>query len=120
MRRKCWASAALLLIAVAVHAQSFAVGTWKGETIGPNGSRTVTLSIKADGTGTFNAGNDNALSGIVIEGDSVSFSFKPVGAGGAMTMNMAGKVDGDTLTLRGTIAGSAGGPGPAMVLSRQK
>jgi hypothetical protein len=120
MRRNPSVTAALLLIAMAVHAQGSAVGTWKGETSSPNGSRTVTLSIKADGTGTFNAGNDNALSGIVIEGNSVSFSFKPVGAGGAITMEMAGKVDGDTLTLRGTIAGSAGGPGPPLVLLRQK
>jgi len=118
MRRM--ASVALLIITIAAHAQGSAVGTWKGETSGPNGPRTVTLSIKADGTGTFNAGNDNALSGIVIEGNSVSFSFKPVAAGGAVTMDMAGKVEGDTLTLRGTIAGSAGGPGPAIVLSRQK
>jgi hypothetical protein len=120
MRRRSSVSAVLLAIAVAVHAQGSAVGTWKGETNGPNGSRTVTLSIKADGTGTFNAGNDNALSGIMIEGDSVSFSFKPVAAGGAITMDMAGKIEGDTLTLRGTIAGSIGDPGPAIVLSRQK
>jgi hypothetical protein len=121
MRRKSWFVLAALLAGVAVvHAQSSAVGTWKGENGSGVGPPTVTVVINADGTGTFNAGNDNALSGIVIEGDTVSFSFKPVGAGGTMTMNMVGKVDGDTLTLRGTIAGGAGGPGPPLVLSRQK
>jgi hypothetical protein len=118
MRRELWVVfAALLAIAAAVRAESAAVGTWKGET-GGNGSRAVTLVVNADGTGTFNAGNDNALSGIVIEGDTVSFSFRPVGAGGTLTMSMTGKVEGDTMTLRGSIG--AGPPGPPFVLSRQK
>jgi hypothetical protein len=121
MQRKPWfVFAALLAMGVVVHAQSSAVGTWKGETGAANGSRTVTLVVNADGTGTFNAGNDNALSGIVIQGDTVSFSFKPAGAGGTITMNMTGKVDGDTLTLRGAIGKADGGPGPPLVLSRQK
>lgn len=122
MQRQSWfVFAALLAMAVVVvHAQSSAVGTWKGENGSGIGPPTVTVVINADGTGTFNAGNDNALTGIVIEGDTISFSFKPVGAGGAITMNMVGKIDGDTLTLRGTIAGGAGGPGPPLVLSREK
>ena len=121
MRRRSWfVFAVLLAVAVAGHAQSSAVGTWKGEAGGANRSQPVTLIVNADGTGTFNAGNDNTLSGIVLQGDTVSFSFKPVGAGGTITMNMTGKVDGDTLTLRGTIGDGAGGPGPPLVLSRQK
>ena len=111
---------AVLAMAVPVHAQGSAVGNWRGETGGANALRTVTLTINPDGTGTFNAGNDNALSVVVIEGDTISFSFKPVAAGGAVTMNMVGKVEGDRLTLRGTIAGGPDVPGPPLVLSRQK
>jgi hypothetical protein len=117
-RRLCFLAAALAAIALAVYAQSAAVGTWKGEIALANASRAVTLVINADGTGTFNAGSDNSLSGIVIEGDAVSFSLKPVAAGGAIAMSMVGKVDGDTLTLVGTVG--EGNPGPPLVLSRQK
>jgi hypothetical protein len=106
---------------MATYAQSSAVGTWKGETANPNGTRTtVTLVVKGDGTGTFKGGAENQLSGIVIEGNSISFSFKPVRAGGALAMNMAGQVDGDTMTLRGTIGGGPANPGPPLVLAREK
>ncbi len=118
MRRNVLFASALLAMSVTLYAQSSAVGTWKGETQMPNGARAVILVINGDGTGRFNAGNDNELSGIVIEGDGVSFSFKPIAAGGALTVNMTGNVDGDTLTLRGTFEG--GESGPPMVLARQK
>jgi hypothetical protein len=110
--------AILVTIPTAAHAQSSAVGTWKGEILGAGAPRAVILVVNGDGTGTFNAGNDNQLSGIAIEGDSISFTFKPVGAGGAVTMSMAGTVAGDTMTLRGTIG--EGPPGPPMTLMRQQ
>jgi hypothetical protein len=117
MRYQFLPVSALLTVTLAAYAQASAVGSWKGEMQMPNGPRAVTLVVNADGTGTFNAGSDNHLSGIVIDGNSVRFTFQPGGAGGALTMSMVGEVDGDTLTLVGTIEG--GGTGPPLVLSRQ-
>jgi hypothetical protein len=117
MRYQLLSVSALLAVAVAAYAQNPAIGTWKGEAQMPRGPQAVTLIINADGTGSFSAGDHTALSGIAIEGNSIRFTFKPTGAGGAVTMSMAGEVNGDTLTLVGTVVG--GGTGPPLVLSRQ-
>jgi hypothetical protein len=120
MQLKSLCVSAVLTASLAVYAQSPVVGTWKGETERMGGGGLVPVVFNSDGTGSlsFDAGAESALTGIVMEGNRLSFSYKPAAAGGGLTFNMTGEVEDDTLTLRGVLAG--GGTGPPIVLSRQK
>jgi hypothetical protein len=72
-------------------------GTWKGTIETPNGSRDVTMHLKADGaklTGTVSGRQgDVEIQDGKVDGDNISFAF----ARGDFKMEYKGKVSGDQI-----------------------
>ena len=72
-------------------------GTWKGSIETPNGSREVTMHLKADGaklTGTVSGRQgDVEIQDGKVDGDNVSFNF----VRGEFKMEYKGKVSGDEI-----------------------
>jgi hypothetical protein len=85
-------------------------GTWNVVVKSPMGDQPSTLTLKADGgtlTGTASAqGNTNPIANGKVDGDAVSWS-NSITTPFPMTLEFAGKVEGDT--LNGSVkAGSFG------------
>lgn len=73
--------ATLMILAAASNASAqSAVGTWVGETSGAGGlpARPMTVVLAGDGTGTMDAGNVRDLIDLEIEGNELSFAFRPL------------------------------------------
>jgi hypothetical protein len=78
-------------------------GTWKGSMETPNGSRDVTLNLKADGsalTGTISGRQgDTPIQDGKVSGDNVSFHVVRRFNDQEFKMEYKGKVQGDELNL---------------------
>ncbi len=87
---------------------SAVVGTWEFTRETPRGTRTSTLKIKADMTGTYTVRDDEVpVTDLTIDGDQVSFKVTMTFGENEVTMEFKGKVEGATLkgdwtTPRGT------------------
>jgi hypothetical protein len=115
-KRMLFASVALIALSVLAYAQG--AGTWTGEAQGRGGAQMVTVVLNADGSGTFKQGEGEpqALSDVMLEGNSVSFKRMFSGRGGEITLAYSGEVDGNTMTLDiafegGGFGGGGGGGG---------
>src|SRR6266542_2882103 len=86
----------LFLLAFAALAADV-TGTWKGSIETPNGSREVTMNLKADGstlTGTVSGRQGDApIQGGKIEGDNISFNM----VRGDFKIQYKGKVTGNEI-----------------------
>lgn len=96
---------ALLLCALA--AMVFAAdvtGKWTYEQQGRNGSQTVTINLKADGsnlTGTVSGrGGDTEISDGKVDGNNVSFTVVREFNGNKFTSKYSGTLSGDELKLK--------------------
>ena len=84
------------------------VGTWELTSESPQGTRTNTLKIKEDMTGTYTARNNEIpITDLKVEGDQVTFKVNMKFNEQEVTMEFKGKLDGTTLkgqftTPRGT------------------
>ncbi len=87
---------------------SVVVGTWEFTRETPSGTRTSTLKIKADMTGTYTIrDNEVPVTDLTIDGDQVSFKVTMTFGENEVMMEFKGKVEGATLkgdwtTPRGT------------------
>ncbi len=74
------------------------VGTWEFTSTTQQGTRTSTLTIKEDMTGTY-AGrqNETPITDLKIDGDQVSFKIVREFQGNSVTMEFKGKLEGTTL-----------------------
>lgn len=87
---------------------SAAVGTWEFTRETPGGTRTSTLKIKPDMTGTYTIrDNEVPVTDLTVDGDQVSFRVTMTFGENEVTMEFKGKVEGTTLngdwtTPRGT------------------
>ena len=103
-------AAAATLLAVSAFAADV-TGKWTGEMQGRNGSRPVTLELKADGsnlTGSMSGaqGRQNDIKDGKVDGDNVSFVVVNNFNGNEMKMMYKGKVAGDELKLSVTREGA--------------
>ncbi|OHB75485.1 MAG: hypothetical protein A2Z25_19480 [Planctomycetes bacterium RBG_16_55_9] len=81
-----------------IEAASSVVGTWEFTRQIPDGTRTSTLKINDDMTGTYSFRDSKvAISDLVVEGDQVSFKIDVKLDDREFRMDFKGKVDGDTL-----------------------
>ncbi|MCX5637404.1 MAG: hypothetical protein NTX52_06895, partial [Planctomycetota bacterium] len=91
-----------------VEAASALVGTWELTSESPQGTRTNTLKIKEDMTGTYTTRNNEIpITDLKVEGDQVTFKVNMKFNEQEVTMEFKGKLDGTTLkgqftTPRGT------------------
>lgn len=104
------AAAAATLLTVSAFAADVS-GKWTGEMQGRNGSRPVTLELKADGsnlTGSMSGaqGRQNEIKDGKVDGDNVSFVVVNNFNGNEMKMLYKGKVAGDELKLAVTREGA--------------
>jgi hypothetical protein len=85
-----------------------AMGTWEFTRETQRGTRTSTLTINADMTGTYTVrDNEVPVTDLEIEGDQVSFKLAMTFGDREVTMEFKGKVDGATLTGEFTTARGA-------------
>jgi len=93
-------------------------GKWTFEQEGRNGSVTVTLNLKADGSalsGTLTRPGrggepmETAISDGKIDGDNISFSVKREFNGNTFVTSYKGTLDGDNLKLEISMPGRDGG-----------
>lgn len=75
------------------------VGAWDVQMNTPLGNQDAVLTIAEDGTGTM-AGQqgEQAISGIVMDGNEISFSVDIDAQGQSLTLEFSGAVDGDSLS----------------------
>ena len=104
------AAAAATLLTVSAFAADVS-GKWTGEMQGRNGSRPVTLELKADGsnlTGSMSGaqGRQSEIKDGKVDGDNVSFVVVNNFNGNEMKMMYKGKVAGDELKLSVTREGA--------------
>lgn len=82
-----------------IEAGGAAVGTWELTSQTQQGTRTSTLTIKEDMTGTYKSRDtETAIQDLKVEGDQVSFKIVREFQGNSVTMEFKGKIDGATLT----------------------
>ena len=118
MRWRYWT--ALLgagVMGATARAEGQVAGTWVGGTQGPGGMGTVTLVLHVEGsvlTGTFGrGGRETEITQGSVEDGAVTFQVIMGRMGRGFSMNYAGELVGDTLTLTPSFAGGpAGPPGP--------
>jgi len=111
MKKVALAVAALFVMSGLTFAQGVA-GKWTGETQGRGGTVSVTLDIKADGTGTLMQGqNSSELKEGKVNGSTVTFTTTQQGRGGEIEVHWTGEVKGDELTLTRQAGGGGGGGG---------
>lgn len=96
-------ASAVLLIAVlsacAAGGGNPFVGTWDTVATSPLGDQAATWVIADDGTGMMNSDQGNqAVEGIVVEGNNVSFTLDIDAGGQFLSLSFTGVIDGDTLT----------------------
>jgi hypothetical protein len=92
------AAAAAAPAAAAPAKGSGLVGTWELTSETQQGTRTNTLKVKADMTGTYSfRDNETPIADLKVEGDQVSFKVTREFNGQTVTMQFKGKLDGATL-----------------------
>lgn len=93
------ATALVILAACAGAPVSPGVGVWDVSIDTPVGTQTGVWTIEADGTGIMGGDQgDQAIEGIMLEGNSISFNVDIDAGGQSLSLSFSGTVDGDTLT----------------------
>lgn len=103
LRRMLTAVAAGTLLTISAFAADV-TGKWTGEMQGRNGTRPVTLELKADGsnlTGSMSGaqGRQNEIKDGKVDGDNVSFVIVQAFQGNEVKVTYKGKIEGDDLKL---------------------
>ena len=102
MQKLIGALATLLCAAVIFAAD--VTGKWTGTVETPNGTRDVTMNLKADGsalTGTVSGRNgDTEIKDGKINGDDISFTVIRNFNGNEIKQNYTGKVSGNTIKFK--------------------
>lgn len=92
-------AAILVLTACAGSSAPPAVGVWDAEMQTPIGAQSMVLTIGADGTGVMSGDQgDQPISGIVMDGNAVSFDAELEAQGQSITLSFSGNVEGDAMT----------------------
>ena len=92
------AAVLLFLVGCASTPSNPAVGSWDVSINTPAGQQGGVWTLAADGTGVMGGDlGDQPVSGIVYDGDSVTFSVNIDAGGQALSLDFAGTVDGDSL-----------------------
>jgi hypothetical protein len=103
MKLRCIALILVILTIVPHVAAQSAIGTWLGETSGAGGlaRRPLKLVLKTDGTGTIEIDAVRPLLDLKIDGNKVSFAFRPLVGGqpAGFVFRYSGEVKGDSMTL---------------------
>lgn len=98
---------ALLGVFVFTAAAADVTGKYAAEMQGRNGTQSITLNLKADGsalTGSITTPRgDNPISDGKVDGDNVSFSQKMNFNGNEMVIKYTGKVEGDSIKFTRTM-----------------
>jgi len=96
--KKIEATAAAAPPAAVAAAPAALVGTWELTTETPNGTRTNTLKIKADMTGTYTGrDNETPIKDLKVEGNQVTFKSTRTFNDQEVTMEFKGKLEGTSL-----------------------
>ena len=91
-------SALLIVAACASAPVSPGVGAWAVNISTPVGEQASVWNIAADGTGSMvSEQGEQALSGIVLEGDTISFQVDIDAGGQNLSLSFTGTVTGDAL-----------------------
>lgn len=81
-----------------LEAAGAAVGTWELTSTTQQGTRTSTLTIKDDMTGTYKGRQDETpIQDLKVDGDQISFKIVREFQGNSVTMEFKGKIEGTTL-----------------------
>ena len=92
------------LVCAAVMFAADVTGKWTGTVETPNGTRDVTMNLKADGsnlTGTVSGRNgDTEIKDGKINGDDISFTVIRNFNGNEIKQNYTGKVSGNTVKFK--------------------
>jgi hypothetical protein len=81
-----------------IEAGGTAVGTWELTSTTQQGTRTSTLTIKDDMTGTYKSRDtETPIKDLKVEGDQISFKVVREFQGNSVTMEFKGKIEGTTL-----------------------
>ncbi len=81
-----------------LEAAGAAVGTWELTSTTQQGTRTSTLTIKEDMTGTYKSRDtETPVQDLKVDGDQVSFKITREFQGNLVTMEFKGKIEGTTL-----------------------
>lgn len=98
---------ALLGVFVFTAAAADVTGKYAAEMQGRNGTQSITLNLKADGsalTGSITTPRgDNPISDGKVDGDNVSFNQKMNFNGNEMVIKYTGKVEGDSIKFTRTM-----------------
>lgn len=88
----------LLFVGCASAPSNPAVGAWNVNINTPVGDQAGVWTLAADGTGVMGSDQgDQAISGIMYDGNGVSFSVDIDAGGQALSLSFTGTVDGDSL-----------------------
>lgn len=91
--------ACLALLAACTATSSPGVGAWDVSINTPVGEQGGVWTINADGTGIMSTDQgDQAIEGIMLEGNSISFDVDIDAGGQSLSLSFSGTVDGDSLT----------------------
>ena len=98
-RNLSYSAALLFFVACALTPSNPAVGMWDVSINTPVGEQSGVWTLAADGTGVM-AGEqgDQAISGIMYDGNSLSFSVDIDAGGQSLSLDFTGTVEGDTLS----------------------
>jgi hypothetical protein len=81
-----------------IEAAGAIVGTWELTSTTQQGTRTSTLTIKEDMTGTYKSRqSETPIQDLKVDGDQVSFKIVREFQGNSVTMEFKGKLEGDAL-----------------------
>lgn len=89
-----------VLVGCAAGGPAPGVGVWGVEMNTPLGALPATLTLNADGSGSFAAeglGDPTAISGIVYDANSITFTGELDAQGQTLVLEFSGTVDGDSL-----------------------
>lgn len=89
-----------VLVGCAAAGPAPGVGTWGVEMNTPLGALPATLTLNADGTGSFTAeglGDPTAISGVIYDANAVTFTSELDAQGQTIVLDFSGTVDGDSL-----------------------
>jgi len=89
----------VMLTACAAGAANPFVGSWDTVATSPLGDQASVWTIAEDGTGIMSSElGDQAVEGIVVDGNSVSFTLDIDAGGQFLSLSFSGMVDGDALS----------------------
>ncbi|MBL4819860.1 MAG: hypothetical protein JKY98_02560 [Gammaproteobacteria bacterium] len=92
--------ALMLVLASCASTSNPAVGAWDISLITPLGAMDAVLTIEADGTGLMatDALGEAELSGIMVDGNNVTFTADIDAQGQQLSLAFTGMVDGDSIS----------------------